>query len=292
MKRTTIYNKVLAIAILALTLTACVKDHLHRTTHPDSGVVSVTTILPDDASYEDYTVEINGTPIGNTTVETTTPIGDGGTSNSVSDPLPPGEYEVVVHNNPDGFTIIGDTVYVNTQDDGESDGIISDPDDLYAGTATVIVTEDDTTQVYVTVKQATRDLRIELTVTEGDLSRIASVTGTLSGIAGAYDLLNGIPCGDPVSTTTAFSVDGDQVTADLTLLGIMGDTQTLTLYIVFTNGDTLVVESDLSEVLADFNDDTTPLTVTGELHLPLDAQLDTATITDWVCVVGKHIYAY
>ena len=62
------------------------------------------------------------------------------------------------------------------------------PETLYSGTKTVTVVADDTLHLDLSVVQRTRDLRLELTVTEGDPERIASITGILSGVAGAYDL--------------------------------------------------------------------------------------------------------
>ncbi len=268
MQRTTIYNKVLASAILALSLSACVKDHLYSTPHPDGGVVTVITPLPEGTSSDDYTVEINGTPIGD---------GDGSYNNS--DPLPPGEYDVVVYNTPDGITIEDGIAHVD-KEDGQDDVIISQPDQLYSGTGSVIVAEDDTTQLYLSVEQITHDLYIRLTLTEGDPESIEIVTGTLSGIAGSYDLQSGTLCGDPVSTNIVFTVDGDQVNADLRILGTMGDTQTLTLHIVFADGRTQDVVCDVSELLATLNDSTAPFTLTGELHTPIEAGFE-AYITGW-----------
>ncbi len=131
--------------------------------------------------------------------------------------------------------------------------------------------------------QRTRDLRIELTVFEGDPDRIASISGTLSGVAGAYDLRNEALHGEAVSTSPAFTRSGDKVTADLRLLGTMGGAQTLTLQIAFNDrDDVLTVESDLTKVLADFNSDmTTAFRVAGTLRIPIDKYGSDAEITSW-----------
>ena len=49
----------------------------------------------------------------------------------------------------------------------------------------------------------------------------------------------------------------------------MGDRQTLTLVLTFTDGLTQTVESDLTEVLAKFNDGTEAVTITGDLETPV-----------------------
>ena len=141
---------------------------------------------------------------------------------------------------------------------------------------------DDTLHLDLSVAQRTRDLRLELTVTEGDPERIASITGILSGVAGAYDLRSETLYGEAVSTAPAFTRSGDKIEADLRLLGTRGEAQTLTLTLTFTDGLTQTVESDLTEVLANFNGDVEQtFTVTGSLRTPTEAGLGGCTITDW-----------
>ena len=128
--------------------------------------------------------------------------------------------------------------------------------------------------------QRTRDLRLELTVTEGDPERITAITGTLSGVARAYDLRNETLYGEAVSTAPAFTRNGDKVSADLRLLGIM---------LTFTDGQTQTTESDLTEALAGFGSDMTePFTLTAGLRTPMEAGFS-ASITDWEVVDGGHV---
>ena len=156
------------------------------------------------------------------------------------------------------------------------------PETLYSGTKTVTVVADDTVHWDLDVAQRTRDLRLDLTVTEGDPERIAAITGTLSGVAGAYDLRSETLHGEAVSTAPAFTRNGDKIEADLRLLGTMGEAQVLTLRLTFTDGLTQTVESDLTEVLADFNGDMEQtFTVTGSLRTPTEAGLGGCTIADW-----------
>ncbi len=150
------------------------------------------------------------------------------------------------------------------------------------------MTADDTLHLDLDVVQRTRDLRLELTVTEGDPQRIATITGTLSGVAGAYDLRNETLYGEAVSTRLVFTRSGDKVTADLRLLGTMGDRQTLTLVLSFTDGLAQTVESDLTEALAGFGGDMTePFTLSAGIRTPIEAGFS-ATLTDWEVVDGGH----
>lgn len=107
-------------------------------------------------------------------------------------------------------------------------------------------------------------------MTQGRPELIQSVTATLSGIAGIFDMEKGQTIGEPTSTVFSFTRDGSKLTADARLLGTMGDVQALVLDIVFTDGGrTQRTEVDLTEALADFNGDmTTAYRVTGTLETP------------------------
>ena len=229
-------------AVLVFLLASCVKDELHDTPHPDQGVVSVSVDYPQGAEEDDYTVEVDGKPLDE---------GD-----NASNPL---------------FTVTDGIAYVERVDGTRAltDLIDPLPETLYSGTKTVTVVADDTLHLDLSVAQRTRDLRLELTVTEGDPERIAAITGTLSGVAGAYDLRSETLYGEAVSTAPAFIRNGDKVSADLRLLGTMGEAQVLTLTLTFTDGLTQTVESDLTEVLAKFNDGTEAVTITGDLETPV-----------------------
>ena len=264
-------HKILATAFALALAAGCVKDTLHDTPHPDKGVVAVEVDYPQGAG-DGYTVEVDGNPLP-----------DGGT---VSAPLQPGEHTVLVYNTPEGFTVTDGIAFVKGVDApafaeaGASSASARSgaqpaawieplPETLYSGTKTVTVVADDTLHLDLSVAQRTRDLRLELTVTEGDPERIAAITGTLSGVAGAYDLRSETLYGEAVSTAPVFTRNGDKIEADLCLLGTMGEAQVLTLTLTFTDGLTQTTESDLTEVLAKFNDGTEAVTITGDLETPV-----------------------
>ncbi len=271
------YTTTILATALLFSLGGCVKDELHDTPHPDKGIVAVSIDLPQGASGEDYTVEIDGT----------TADGKEGRY-TVSDPLPPGEYTVLAYNTPQGFTVTDGIARVERTDGtvrALTDFINPLPDYLYSGTERITVMADDTLRMNLDVTQRVRDLHIELTVTEGDPERITGITGTLSGVAETYDLRNETLYGEAVSTRPTFTRDGDKVSADLRLLGVLGDAQTLTLVLTFTDGQTQTVESDLTEVLSGFGegDMTQTFAIEGGLRTPLEAGFS-ATITDWEVV--------
>ena len=268
----------LAAAFIFL-LFSCSKDE-YNTPHPDKGVIAVNINHPQGAEEDDYTVEVDGQPLDE--------------GNNASDPLTPDEHTVLVHNTPEGFTVTDGIAYVERVDGTRAltDLIDPLPETLYSGTKTVTVVADDTLHLDLSVAQRTRDLRLELTVTEGDPERIAAITGTLSGVAGAYDLRNETLYGDAVSTAPAFTRNGGKVAADLRLLGTMGDRQTLTLRLSFLNGNPqdITIESDLTEQLAGFNLGTGTITLDGELHTPTEAGVE-AAIIDWEKIDGGGVDA-
>ena len=199
---------------------------------------------------------------------------------TVSDPLPPGEYTVLAYNTPQGFTVTDGIARVERTDGtvrALTDFINPLPDYLYSGTERITVVADDTLRMNLDVTQRVRDLHIELTVIEGDPERIAAITGTLSGVA--------------VSTRPTFTRSGDKVSADLRLLGIMGDAQTLSILLTFSNGDTQSVESDLTEVLAGFNGSTEPFALTGNLRTPVEGGF-AGSIDGWQQADGGNADAH
>lgn len=92
--------------------------------------------------------------------------------------------------------------------------------------------------------------------------------------------MHGTTAGDAGSVTPAFTVTGTTVVAHTRLLGTTGDRQTLTLDITFNDGRSQTVNSDITQLLKDFNADmTTPTEIHGNLLLPIAAGFD-ITITD------------
>lgn len=273
----------MAIMLAATLLSSCVKDELHNTPHPDRGAVTVSlTGLAADGAY---VLDIDGQ-----TADIT------GSSFTFHDLLTPGTYSLVVYNRAEGFTFDGRMAQVHTEDgktraDGAS--IIPLPGYLKTASREITVTADDTLHLTPAPQQRVRDLHIEFTVTQGRPELIQTVTGTLSGIAGAFDMEAEQTTGEPASTVVAFTRDGDKLTADARLLGTMGAVQTLVLDIVFVDGGrTQRTEVDLTEALADFNGNMTGgYRVTGTLETPVGMEESSAEITGWEKVDGSGVDA-
>lgn len=269
--RKTVLPLAVAALIFAVTMTGCVKDELFNTPHPDKGAVVLN--IGGLPGGDGYTVDIDGR-----TFETT------GNTFTVPDLFEPGTHTVTVYNRPEGFSVEGLVARVAPlgAEKRSAEGFIHPlPGYLYSGTRQIEVTADDSLKVDVSVSQRVRDLLLELTVTEGAPERIASVRGTLSGIAGAFDLAAQQTTGGAVSTAVEFTRTGDKLTADARLLGMTGDRQTLVIDIVFTDGRTQTTESDLTEYLKDFGGDMTEaFLLTGNLNTPIKTDMS-ATIGNW-----------
>ena len=267
----------------AVLLSSCVKDTLYDTPHPDKGAVTISlTGLSADDNYvldmDGKVADITGSPFTN------------------PDLLNPGTHSMVIYNRAEGFTFDGRMAQVHIEDGKtRADGVSIIPLPGYLKTASreITVTADDTLRVYPSPQQRVRDLHIEFTVTQGRPELIQTVTGTLSGIAGAFDMEAGQTTGEPASTVVAFTRDGDKLTADARLLGTMGAVQTLVLDIAFVDdGRTQRTEVDLMEALADFNGDmNTAYRVTGTLETPVGMEEATAEITGWETVDGDDVNA-
>lgn len=255
----------------AVTMTGCVKDELFNTPHPDKGAVVL--YMDGLPGGDGYTVDIDGR-----TFETA------GSAFTVPDLFEPGTHTVTVYNRPEGFSVEGLVARVAPLGVAvrAADGFIHPlPGYLYSGTRQIEVTADDSLKVEMSVSQRVRDLLLELTVTEGDPERIASARGTLSGIAGAFDLAAQQTTGEAVSTVVEFTRTGDKLTADARLLGMTGNRQTLVIDIVFTDGRKQTTESDLTDYLKDFGSDMTEaFRLTGNLNTPIEAGMS-ATIDNW-----------
>lgn len=268
----------MAVAGTLLLATACVKDTLYNTPHPDYGAIVL--LLDDSEDGEQYTVDIAGEKADFSVSPYTFPA-----------LLSSGTCRLTVYNRTAGFSFDGQTAQVNAlsgKSRADAPAIIPLPGYLKTFSREISVTADDTLRVNVVPQQRVRDLQLELEITQGRPELIQSVTATLSGIAGAFDMEQGETTGDATSTVFAFTREGSTLTAEARLLGTMGAVQMLVLDIVFTDGGrTQRTEVDLTEALADFNGDmTTAYRVTGTLETPVGMEEGKGEITGWETVEG------
>lgn len=280
MKTKTIYNVAIVIVALALSLISCVKDDLYDTPHPNKGAIVVQldwSGISPDAIPDDYVLNVDG-------MEQTA----SGTTAVVEQLVEPGEHTLLIYNRPEGITVAGDlasvdevTATTQTKEWAAEAFIQPLPGYLIALSETLHVQADDTMKIAVNPKQYVRQLELELTVTEGDVERVASVTGTLEGVERSVNLRTGERLGTVAQVRTGFALHSDKFTGRFRLVGIHPvEKQLLTVLITFTDGRTETVVSDLTEQMNGFYETNDQLQLTGHLRLPIKAGVS-ATITDW-----------
>ena len=277
------YIPILAAAATALLTASCVKDTLYNTPHPNHGKITVTA----DWSARGEGIDIPAT--------WTIAMGDYTGTETAATHAPdhlfaPGSYTLVAWNPAEGITVSGTTATVAPASGSQTTGTFIDnaPGWFFTHTEQVTIEKDTDYPLTAAMQQRVRELQLELEVTQGRPELIQSVTTTLSGIAGAFDMARGQTTGEPASTVFSFTHDGSRLTADARLLGTMGAVQTMVLDIVFTDGGrTQRTEVDLTEALADFNGDmTTAYRVTGTLETPVGMEEGKGEITGWETVEG------
>ena len=255
-------------AAVLLTATSCVKDSLNHTPHPDKGAV---LLMFEKSATETHTVliddqksDLSATPFCFPAL------------------LEPGSHTMIIWNHAEGFDFDGLTARVK-KDDTQNSFIIPMPGHLFSTNGSIEIMADDTLRINTPLIPRTRDLVLQFTVAEGRPELIQSVTGTIDGIANAFNIEEGELIGAPSSTVVNFTRDGDQLNATARILGTRGSAQTLTFDIVFVdNNRTQHTEIDLTEVLAGFNSPTTePFPVKGKLNTPIGMETGSAEIIDW-----------
>ena len=277
------YIPILAAAATALLTASCVKDTLYNTPHPNHGKITVTA----DWSARGEGIDIPAT--------WTSAMGDYTGTETAATHAPdhlfaPGSYTLVAWNPAEGITVSGTTATVVPASGSQTTGTFIDnaPGWFFTHTEQVTIEKDTDYPFTAAMRQQVRELQLELEVTQGRPELIQSVTASLSGIAGAFDMARGQTTGEPASTVFSFTRDGSKLTADARLLGTMGAVQTMVLDIVFVDGGrTQRTEVDLTEAMKDFNDDmTTAYRVTGTLETPVGMEECNAEITGWESVEG------
>lgn len=268
-----IYVNILMAAVVLAASVSCVKDTLFHTPHPDRGAVVFTADFSTRSAScpvpEKYRIAVGSE-------ECAAPAGE-----AFCHPVlfAPGTYSLMAYTDCDGVAVSGGVARVDVVADGEIDPL---PGYLFSAVDEVTVIKDDTVRVALSMVQRTRDLHLEFTLTEGEPELVASVTGRLSGVAGAFDIATHSIIADEAAIKVVFSRSAGKVTADVRLLGIVGRRQALTLEVAFTDREqNKTAEVDLSEAMASFNDNMhIGFEIKGDLATPVGADA-TAAITGW-----------
>lgn len=227
-------------------------------TEPERGKITVQTAWPNETPSQ-YTLNIGGKEVVLR-----------GANTQFEHELAAGNYHYNIYNKASGITISGTLATVT-----ETGGYAVSPDWFYAADGDVDVQESGDASITATMREQARQLQIALEFTGGKTGEISAVEATLTGVARSIDIESGAVSGE-TTIKPAFTLSDGSYGADHNLVGITGGDQTLSLAITLPSG-TYTADTDLSEALADFNDDrTTARKVTVTVS---DLELDDITIS-------------
>ena len=280
MKTDSIYKTSLLAAALLLAATSCVKDTLYNTPHTDTGKIIVTADWTDRGDGVGIPAEWTMTMGGYTGTET-------GETHAPDYLFEPGSYTLAAYNTTEDITISSTTATV-APETGNGTYISNAPGWLFTSVQEVTVEADTDHDLTAAMHQQVRQLTLVIEPTGDAADRIESIEGSLSGAAGTLDFATDTygAASDVALHFTKITEGSDagKWTATVRLLGITGNTQTLTATLTYADGNPADtgLESDLSAALVDFNTDkTVPLTLGGTIAETPDEADFTAIIEDW-----------
>ena len=274
----------------AVLLSSCVKDELHDTPHPDYGKITVTADWTDRGDGVDIPAEWTVTMGDYTGTEA-------GETHAPDYLFNPGSYTLAAYNTPENITISG-TIATVAPETGNGTYISHAPGWLLTSVQEVTIEADTDYELTAAMHQQVRQLTLVIEPTGDAADRIESIEGSLSGAAGTLDFATGTygAASDVALRFTKLTEGGSSSkwTATVRLLGITGNTQTLTATLTYSDGNPAdtSLESDLTEALADFNvDKAVPLTLGGTMaETPTEAGVE-AGITGWEKIDGGDVNA-
>lgn len=284
----TTYKAVLLAALTATTLASCVKDDLYDTPHPDSGRVTVNA---------DWSARGDGIDVPETW---NVSIGDyaGEETEAIHTPdhfFAPGAYTLFAWTPAAGIVVNGSTALATYS--REPIGW------LFTHTQPIHIERDCNHTFTAAMRQQVHVLTLALDVQGDATDRITGIDADLTGVASSLDFADGTH-GSPVTINMTFkksespasrSGESNRWVATKRLLGVAGVSQQFTGVIRFANGNPqpLVVSSDLTSDLADFNSGkTVPVTLDGRLVITPTESGVTATIEKWELIDDWNVDAF
>ena len=212
-----------------------------------------------------------------------------GETNSFDNLFTPGDYTAYVYNTAENITIAGTmaTVVGAATPAGATGSFVnSTPDWMYTCRLDETIGKNTDHNFTAVMAQQVRELTFVLTPTGDAADMVSTVTGVLTGVAGSYDMSDGMhSVSSNVAMTFAKQTTGTyagKYTATVRLLGIVGDDQTITLSSTYTNptlGTVVEGPTNISGDLATFN-------TNKRTPMALDLEMETPTINTGVLING------
>lgn len=269
------YRLTLTTIAASISLTACVKEPLYDTDHPEHGKITLSTVWDERGEGIDipgeYTLRIKHAASEYTYMVTLS-----GIVNTPDELFPAGSHRIHIYNAADNITISSTTA---SADYSQTLGW------LFTGTENVNIKKDKDHHITVAMHQQVRQLTLVIDPEGETASNIENITASLSGVAGTLDMDNDVH-GTPSSISLTF-VKGtnNKWSATVRLLGITGSEQKLSGTITFTGGSPgdIALGSDLTAALTNFNaDKKNPLMLGGKIiETPSGVGFGGAIINAW-----------
>ncbi|MFV0330196.1 MAG: FimB/Mfa2 family fimbrial subunit [Dysgonomonas sp.] len=186
------------------------------------------------------------------------------TTTNILPELETGTHPVTIYNSADKVTINGSTAIVAT-----SDNIVdAQPGWLFYSSLDVVYENDKENNITAVMQQQIRLLNIEMTITDGDVSNIESITASLSGVANTMDLKANNYSGTGLKVIPVFTQTGSKFKSSVRLIGLTSAPQELTLDVTYKDGNYQQIVSDVSSSLSNFGKDKyIPLTLKGDAKI-------------------------
>lgn len=194
----------------------------------------------------------------------------------------PGTYDVLVYNTPDKITIDQTTVTVNT----EQNTVTPNPGWLftYADEVTFEAGKESVQAAIMT--QQVRQLNFIFALAGNHAHEVQKVTAVLTGVANQMNFKTNTYAGTDLSVTPILTREENKLLSTVHLLGVIG-TQKLILTVKYSNGREQTVESDISEMLAKFNQRKySPLTLFAQMEITHETDFE-ASVDKWQIVEGS-----
>lgn len=283
MRNRILCNVMAVSALMAVSLSSCVKKDIFQTPHPDKGAVVLTADWSEAPSETDVPQAWSFCINGGQVYQSAHP------SQCYPELLLPGKYTLLAYNEPQGMTLNGTTAVVNTASDGL---LVAQPEYLYSATRELEVVKDDTLRVTVPMKRLLSPVSMKVTLDGGNADNVADIEASLSGVSGLVELATGKIGESPQTVrldvepaeTLSRAGAGKVLELKCRIVGVcLGYSQTLTVTIKNKDGNVSSVTSDVTEELEKVNTDKEPVDLEGSVSVSQDGRFS-GTIDNWEVV--------
>jgi len=276
-----IYNKGIIMVVALLSLASCVKDDLYDMPGPgsDPGNDAKLVVKPD---YSAMSMDAVIPPACRLAIDDYD-VYDETDKAQFEIPVTYGSHDLLAYSLPEGISVSGEIAWVNARG-GE---IEPQPGYLFASAMQVDVKPNGEQTVTMPMRQLVRLIKLNMIESGGNGDvHVASVTGTLDGVATSVNMVTGELSDQVASVSDRFEQSGKEFYLHFRILGVVPtERQMLTVHITYSNGEEQTIESDLTDELDDFDEEREPLLLNGELSLPVEAGAG-GELSPWVTVDG------